>query len=379
MSISYRKRGKNNRWDYRVFDKDKKVVASNSGFRTKKEAEIEALEIELQLIKGAIIDKKISLYGLWKRWFELVIIPQNKAEATILKHQLRGRRIKEFFEDKPVVDIIPSQYQAFINSCASENSKDSVSRLNAEIRNVIKFAQRDKLQVEDFTIGVIITGKKVGRKSEEKFINSASDYHKLLEHFANELNYEISIAPYFLYLQLKTGLRFGEVVGLTWDCILWKKMEIKTYRRYDSNRYRWIPPKTETSIRTVPIDKNTLEVLKKMKLEQEQVSEKYNVKIPDNMLFYNRITGIPTSPGINKYLQKSLRELNIEPFNLTSTGLRHTYPSVLMGQGIDIWAIAKIMGHKDITQITETYGHLIKEKENQESQKIRTFLLGSNK
>ena len=42
MAISYRKRGKNKTWDYRIFDKNKKVIASNSGFKTKKEAILEA-------------------------------------------------------------------------------------------------------------------------------------------------------------------------------------------------------------------------------------------------------------------------------------------------------------------------------------------------
>ena len=39
MAISYRQRGKKKTWDYRIFDKNKVVVASNSGFKTKKEAE----------------------------------------------------------------------------------------------------------------------------------------------------------------------------------------------------------------------------------------------------------------------------------------------------------------------------------------------------
>lgn len=49
--------------------------------------------------------------------------------------------------------------------------------------------------------------------------------------------------PYLLIIQLKTGLR-GEVAGLTWDCVLWKTSEIKTYQRYDTVRKKWTPPRT---------------------------------------------------------------------------------------------------------------------------------------
>lgn len=65
-------------WDYRIFDDKGKVIASNSGFKTKKEAELEAIEIELRLLKGANIDRQISLHELWKKWYELHIVPLNK-------------------------------------------------------------------------------------------------------------------------------------------------------------------------------------------------------------------------------------------------------------------------------------------------------------
>ena len=59
---------------------------------------------------------------------------------------------------------------------------------------------------------------------------------------------------------------------------------------------------------------------------------------------------------------------------MTSTGLRHTYCSTMLAMGVDIWAVSKLMGHRDIKQITETYGHLIKEKAEIENNKVRAVL-----
>ncbi|WP_449457213.1 hypothetical protein [Streptococcus suis] len=61
------------------------------------------------------------------------------------------------FKNKPAISIKASDYQAFINSYAEKVSKDTVRRLNAEIRKVVQFAKRDKLSITDFTDGVIIT------------------------------------------------------------------------------------------------------------------------------------------------------------------------------------------------------------------------------
>lgn len=374
MAISYRKRGKKNLWDYRIFDKHKKVIASNSGFRTKREAEIEALSIEIKLMQGAIIDKNITFYDLWEKWLELTVKPLGKADTTLNKHMLRGKFIKTQFEDKPAIQIKASEYQAFINKYAETNCRDNVSRMNAEIRNVIIFAKRDKLNIEDFTEGVILSGRPPKKRKEDKYIHSFKDYQKLVSYLEENLDLSTSIIPHLLLIQLKTGLRAGEVAGLTWDCVLWDTLEIKTYRRYDTVRQRWSKAKTEDSIRTIPIDADTLKILKKLKQEQDVFIEDGTIINNENMIFVDVNYNIVTNAGINKHLKQILKTLRIFPQNMTSTGLRHTYCSTMLAMGVDIWAVSKLMGHKDITEITETYGHLIKEKAEIENNKVRSVL-----
>ncbi|HEM3643016.1 TPA: site-specific integrase [Streptococcus suis] len=374
MAISYRKRGKNKTWDYRIFDKNKKVIASNSGFKTKREAEIEALSIEIKLMQGAIIDKNITFYDLWEKWLELTVKPLGKADTTLNKHMLRGKFIKAQFEDKPAIQIKASEYQAFINKYAKTNCRDNVSRMNAEIRNVIVFAKRDKLNIEDFTEGVILSGRPPKKRKEDKYIHSFKDYQKLVSYLEENLDMTSSIIPHLLLIQLKTGLRAGEVAGLTWDCVSWDTFEIKTYRRYDTVRQRWSKAKTEDSIRTIPIDADTLNVLEKLKQEQDVFVENGTITNDENMIFVDLHYNIVTNAGINKHLKQILKTLRIFPQNMTSTGLRHTYCSTMLAMGVDIWAVSKLMGHKDITEITETYGHLIKEKAEIENNKVRSVL-----
>ena len=374
MSISYRKRGKKNLWDYRVFDTNKKVIASNSGFKTKREAEAEAISIELKLKQGSIIDKNITFYQLWEKWIELKIKPLGKADTTMNKHHLRGKFIKKYFSEKPAIKIMASEYQAFINKYAETNGRDNVSRMNAEIKNVIIFAKRYKLNIDDFTEGVILSGRPPQKKKDEKYIHSFADYQKLVTYLSKNLDLSISVIPYLLIIQLKTGLRAGEVAGLTWDCVLWKTSEIKTYQRYDTVRKRWTPPKTDDSVRKIPVDEETIKILKKLKNEQKFYVNNGTIKNPDNMLFIDINYGIITNKGINKHLKQVLSDLRIYPSTMTSTGLRHTYCSTMLAMGVDIWAVSKLMGHKDIKEITETYGHLIKEKAEIENNKVRSVL-----
>lgn len=95
-----------------------------------------------------------------------------------------------------------------------------------------------------------------------------ADYIRLLSYLRSIADYKTSVVPYLLYIQLKTGLRFGEVFGLTWDCIKWQSKEIYTYRRYDSNNRKWTDPKTPESVRYIPIDDETISILHQIKKEQ---------------------------------------------------------------------------------------------------------------
>lgn len=59
---------------------------------------------------------------------------------------------------------------------------------------------------------------------------------------------------------------------------------------------------------------------------------------------------------------------------MTTNGTRHTYGSYLLAKKVDIWVVAKVLGHKDIKQLIETYGHLMKEIEVENHDEIRRLV-----
>lgn len=374
---SYRQRGKNKLWDYRIFDKQGKVVATNSGFKTKREAMNEAQEKERKLFQSnylAKFDSKASLYELWKDWYELVILPSEKAKSTKDGYHFRGKMIEKIFSDIPAVQITHKEYQTRLNEYGEKVTKDHVSRLNADIRTVVKFSKRSGLVMNDFTDGAKIFGQ-AGGDIEDKYLHSISDYKGLLSHLRSKFNYRESVMSYLLYFLFKTGFRVGEGMAVCWSDIDFENKTIRTYRRFSGNRQEFTPPKTKTSIREIPVDDKLLQVLKDFKEEQSNVLYDRDELKKEDLVFYDRRYRIPTNAGLNKYLRVCLSELGIGSQEMSATSGRHTYGSYLLAQGVDIWVVAKLMGHKDIQQLIKTYGHVLQEVIDKEYDTIRDLMV----
>lgn len=374
---SYRQRGKNKLWDYRIFDKQGKVVATNSGFKTKREAMNEAQEKERKLFQSnylAKFDSKASLYELWKDWYELVILPSEKAKSTKDGYHFRGKMIEKIFSDIPAVQITHKEYQIRLNEYGEKVTKDHVSRLNADIRTVVKFSKRSGLVMNDFTDGAKIFGQ-AGGDIEDKYLHSISDYKGLLSHLRSKFNYRESVMSYLLYFLFKTGFRVGEGMAVCWSDIDFENKTIRTYRRFSGDRQEFTPPKTKTSIREIPVDDKLLQVLKDFKEEQSNILYDRDKLKKEDLVFYDRRYRIPTNAGLNKYLRVCLSELGIGSQEMSATSGRHTYGSYLLAQGVDIWVVAKLMGHKDIQQLIKTYGHVLQEVIDKEYDTIRDLMV----
>ncbi|MGX9845630.1 tyrosine-type recombinase/integrase [Streptococcus iniae] len=359
---TYRQRGKKKTWDYRVYDKNKNVIATGSGFRTKKEAIYEAEAIERKKQLGSIFTSKQTLFELWQEWYNLVIAPSSLDELTKLKYQARGKIIKLHLSYKPAIYLSHVEYQRFIRDYGENVTKNLMTCINSDIKKVIKFVKRDGFLIKDFTEGVVIFGELYKKAPEDKYIKSIEDYNKISYYLKSVMDYDESIIPFFIYTMLKTGFRFGEAMAMTWNDIDFELGSIYTYRRYSSVKKKFTKPKTKTSIRRVPISNNLKKVLLNLKKQQSEKMNSLGIKNEEGLVFYDYRFGMISNNAVNKYLTSILKSLQIDT-KMTSTGARHTYGSYLLAKGVDIWLVSKLMGHKDIQELIRTYGHLMREVE----------------
>lgn len=376
-SVIYRQRNKtNNIWSYEIRDKGKTLL-TKSGFKTKKEAQIDAEPILQKIRTGTSLNRDMTLPQLYQKWFNLKIKSSNRSNETLRKYQYKLDKINELFGDKKIIDIKHSDYQLAMNKLGEKLGKNLLGRINSDIKKCIQLAIADRLMIDDFTINVELHSQKIKQAKDEKYIHSEQHYQKILKELKEKMDYKKSISPFILYFLFKTGMRYGELVALTWKEIDYKNQLIYTYRRFNTTRvWDFVPPKNETSIRYIPIDEYDVRILKNLKQQQQYYFQSLGLSNSNNFVFahYGLKSILPSVATINKALKLLLEQLHISPI-ITTKGARHTYGSILLSKGFNMYVIAKIMGHKDISMLIEVYGHAIQETTDKQFISIKQGIL----
>ena len=152
---------------------------------------------------------------------------------------------------------------------------------------------------------------------------------------------------------LNTGLRIGEICALKWDCIDLEKRVLKV--RYTMQRiYNKIEkhstvvidtPKSETSLRTIPISTKLYNILKPLK--------KYYSK---NSFFLTGSADKFIEPRTyQRMFEKCMNDCKIR--DLHFHGLRHSFASECINIGMDTKSLSEVLGHNDIKTTLQTYVH----------------------
>ncbi|VPE39166.1 Integrase [Streptococcus pneumoniae] len=372
--IEYKQRGKKRLWSFSIRERSKSLL-HKSGFKTKREAKIEAEKVLHKLNTGSVLSSSMTLSELYNEWLDLKILPSNRSVVTKKKYLMRKKVIERLFGNKPVSQIKPSEYQKIMNEYGETVSRNFLGRLNSCIRASIQIAIADKVIIEDFTAYVELFSSKSGQKVEEKYLHAESDYQKVLVYLKNKFDYQKSIVPYVIYFLFKTGMRFSELIALTWDEVDELNEQLKTYRRYNTAIHKFTPPKNNTSIRLVPITSDMLSLLKTLKILQLKTNKELNIDNENNLIFqhFGYVYDVPDIATVNKAIKVMLKELQIFPL-ITTKGARHTYGSYLWHNNIDLGVIAKILGHKDISMLIDVYGHTLEEKISEEFMAVKSLL-----
>lgn len=165
------------------------------------------------------------------------------------------------------------------------------------------------------------------------------------------------------YIELATGLRRGELLGLKWSDIDRKNGIIKIKRQIARVESKVIeaPLKTKNSYRTVTISPQAVEVLKQQR-----------AKTKDEFVFPSP-NGGPISPdSVNNMLKRVLERAGIPKVRFHD--LRHTFATVALQNGVDIKTVSGMLGHFSAGFTLDTYAHVTTAAQKEAAQTIGNVL-----
>ena len=165
------------------------------------------------------------------------------------------------------------------------------------------------------------------------------------------------------YIELATGLRRGELLGLKWQDIDWKNGIIKVRRqiaRVDGQIVE-APLKTKNSYRTVTISPQAIEVLKQ---QRAKTHDQYVFPSPN---------GGPISPdSVNNMLKRVLARAGIPKVRFHD--LRHTFATIALQNGVDIKTVSGMLGHFSAGFTLDTYAHVTTSAQKEAAQTMGNVL-----
>jgi len=168
---------------------------------------------------------------------------------------------------------------------------------------------------------------------------------------------------------LGTGLRSGELSGLTWDYVNLEAGSVDIQRAYQwiKGGWKFETPKTRKSRRKVTIQANLIRLLSSIK-EQQEVNDARAKEATDDdpAKYWNNEHGFvfTTPTGEPIPLDKRWRELQAALREAKVTGrcrvhdLRHTYAANQVNGGVDQYQLSQAMGHSSTAFTQDCYGHL---------------------
>ena len=149
------------------------------------------------------------------------------------------------------------------------------------------------------------------------------------------------------YIELSTGLRRGELLGLKWEDIDMKQGVIRVRRQISriDGKIVEAPLKTKNSYRAVTISPQAVEVLKAQK---EKTDDAYVFPSPN---------GGPISPdSVNNMLHRVLDRAGIPRVRFHD--MRHTFATLALQNGVDIKTVSGMLGHFSAGFTLDTYAHV---------------------
>lgn len=161
-----------------------------------------------------------------------------------------------------------------------------------------------------------------------------------------------------------TGMRQGEILGLCWDCVDFVKGTITVKQQLQQIRkrgcagtYQLVPTKND-KVRIIQPAPEVMKVLKKVQTRQKEIILASGQAWQNewNLVFVNEKGEHLVDETVYNHMKKIVREIGIPEARFHD--LRHTYATTALQIGDPVKTVSENLGHATVAFTLDIYGHV---------------------
>lgn len=366
MNGNVRKRG--SKWYYsfeaaRVNGKRQRI--ERVGGNTKGEA-LEALRNALnEYDKGGLIDlSDISVSDYFDYWFKNYVEKNLKYNTQINYKNIIAKYIKPTIGKYKLKSIGPAKLQDLVNELPDKGlAKHTTEIVVTVMKGAFKKAVYPWMLIKENPMIYVEMPKydqQLAQTRDDLRIITLEQYFDILAFLGKQNSFYI---PFLIGFH--TGMRRGEVCGLTWDKVSLSQNTITVDKIMinGKNGIELGTPKTQSSYRTISIDDVLSSELKEHKKRQMENKLLYGKHYTDSNFVCTKTDGDLVTPNSIKWSGENIKKkLGI---NFGFHSLRHTHATMLLEEGAKDKAVQARLGHSRISTTMDKYAHVTQKMNNE--------------
>lgn len=369
-SIKQRKDG---RWEGQYTcgkDENGKIIRKSFYGKTKREVEKKLAEITTDQQRGEFIKPEKLLYKDWLAiWQENYLGSVKASTVTNYKYHIEQNIVPAIGGVKLQLLTAP-----MIQNLYNSKQKDGLSpKTIKNLHGVVHKSLEQAVKV-GYLRNNVSDACELPRVVRKEMIILRDEYlAKFLEEIKGKPNEDI------FFVDLWTGLREGEIIGLSWDCIDFKKQVIRVEKQLKrkgngntKNHYEFDTLKNGKS-RIVKPAPFVFDRLKKVRAEQAKNKLKYGEGFsnPHNLVFTNEIGQHIGAECLLKCFKVRAKHIGLPEMRFHD--LRHTWVVIQLENNVNPKTVSEQAGHATVAFTLDVYGHVTDAMLTDSASKIQKF------